>query len=263
MTGEKVDFQEAVEGMAPRKNERSSIDFPYLDLDSAVDVAKSLYRCAGHGGCEMDVLAAEMKQTVSGAFRLKTGNARMFGFIEKDTKSGNKLSALGVQVTNGETEARAKAEAFLKIPLYEAIFQKYRGHLLPPAKALEREMAQLGVAPKQADKARQVFERSARQSGFFSQGEDRLIQPRFDPLPATKPIVPPADEGQKPLKNGNGGGDGDGGNSGKPLKYQLIDLLELGEMDESEQQAVWTILNFLAKVKTKSAAKKSAAEMME
>ena len=41
---------------------------------------------------------------------------------------------------------------------------------MPPAAALEREMVELGVSPKQKDKARQVFERSAEQAGFFATG---------------------------------------------------------------------------------------------
>ena len=47
-------------------------------------------------------------------------------------------------------------------------------------KALERETAQLGVAVKQTDKARQVFERSARQASFFGAGPDRLVRPRVE-----------------------------------------------------------------------------------
>ena len=48
---------------------------------------------------------------------------------------------------------------------------------MPPAAALEREMAKLGVSAKQANKARQAFERSAQDAGFFAQGTDRLVIP--------------------------------------------------------------------------------------
>jgi hypothetical protein len=76
--------------------------------------------------------------------------------------------------------------------LYEAIFAKYKGYSLPPPKAIEREMISLGVAPKQADRARQVFERSAQQAGFFAHGSDHSVKPAFkDKGPFTKPISGP------------------------------------------------------------------------
>lgn len=239
MTGTKVSFDEAAKGDDDSKHDRSSIAFPYLDLDSAVDVAKAVYNRAGLGTCRVDELAAQMNQTVSGAFRLKTASAKTFGFLDKDGQSQFKLSELGQRVVSPATEIEARASAFLAVPLYEKIFEKYRGHLLPPAKALEREMAALGVAPKQTDKARQIFTRSASQAGFTAQGEDRLVQPRFD-KPLTKPL-----EEQKPRGNGGDGGGSDDG-TGKPLGYQLIDLLKRPDIGETERAAIWTLVQFLS-----------------
>lgn len=161
-----------------QKREISTIAFPYLDLDAAIEVATAIYNRSGLGVCELDELAAEMNQTVSGSFRMKTAAARIFELIDKDGKSSVKLSPVGQQIVISETQRHAKAEAFLKVPLYNAIFEKYKGRLLPPMRALEREMTSLGVSPKQADKARQAFERSARQAGYFESGEDRLVKPR-------------------------------------------------------------------------------------
>ncbi len=80
---------------------------------------------------------------------------------------------LGQRVLNPVTEVEARATGFLNVPLYRAVYEKYRGHMLPPPKALEREMVLAGVAPKQASKARQAMERAAEQAGFFTHGEDR------------------------------------------------------------------------------------------
>jgi hypothetical protein len=184
MAGEIVHSERAEE--ADGKREQSSIVFPYLDLSTAIDVAQSVYQRSGLGNCNLDELAAQMGQTVSGAFRMKTGTAKIFDLIEKDGKSSIKLSELGRQIVSPETERSARAEAFMRVPLYSAIFEKYKGHMLPPARALEREMQGLGVSSKQTDKARQAFERSARQAGYFESGEDRLVRPRTD-VP-TRPI---------------------------------------------------------------------------
>jgi hypothetical protein len=42
---------------------------------------------------------------------------------------------------------------------------------------LESTVGTLGVAPKQKDKARQAFQRSAKQAGFFEFGSDKLVLP--------------------------------------------------------------------------------------
>jgi hypothetical protein len=180
MASEIVSEEKNVTDAPDSKREQSTIVFPYLDLDAAVEVARSIYNRSGYGPCDLDELAAEMKQTMSGAFRLKTGTAKTFDLVAKEGKGGVKLSELGRQAVSSGSERAARAEAFMRVPLYAAIFEKYRGHLLPPMKALEREMIGLGVSYKQADKARQVFERSAKQAGYFESGEDRLVRPKYE-----------------------------------------------------------------------------------
>jgi hypothetical protein len=73
----------------------------------------------------------------------------------------------------------------------------------PPTAALEREIVGHGVAEKQKDKARQVFERSADQAGFFEHGRNRLVMPGIAGAPQR-------DE-EKPRDEGNGSGNGGGG----------------------------------------------------
>ncbi|MBF0355928.1 MAG: hypothetical protein HQL43_11895 [Alphaproteobacteria bacterium] len=217
MTGAAIPIDGAAKGSGSsdvRHNDRSTIDFPYLDLDAGIEVAKAIYDHAGLGACEVDQLAAQMKQTVSGAFRMKTATAKTFGLVEKDSRSAFKLSPVGRKLVHPDSEAEGKAEAFLTVPLYREIYEKYKGHLLPPLKALEREMSSLGVAPKQADKARQAFERSARQAGFFAHGEDRLVQPRVERDPLTKRVSPGEQADGDPNDFSGGGGSGGGASSG-------------------------------------------------
>jgi len=182
MEGEAASFEEAAATKAAEKREKSTIAFPYLDLDAAIEVARAVYARSGYGSCDLDELAAEMNQVISGAFRLKTGTAKIFDVIDKDGRSSVKLTDLGKQIIADETLRAAKVEAFMRVPLYLAVYEQYKGQKLPPMKALEREMAKLGVAVKQADKARQAFERSARQAGFFEAGDDRLVRPKIEVL---------------------------------------------------------------------------------
>jgi hypothetical protein len=250
MKGEKVDFNPAVgpkNGAAARSNDRSTIVFPYMDLDDAVDVAKHLYARSGISACPMDELAAEMKQTTSsGNFRLKTVTAGVFGLTEKDGRSSIKLTELGCRVVSPDGEAEARAAAFLEVPLYDQIYEKYKGKLLPPTKALEREMQVLGVASKQTDKARFAFQRSAKQAGYFNSGEDRLVRPRgattsasADTLDQAAADAPAVREDQASRRNGQSAGTGGGGQYHPFIQGLLQTLPEPGNLWTIEGRAAW------------------------
>lgn len=211
------------------KRQQSSIQFPYGDLDDAVTVTKAL-RDVGGQECTIDQLAAQLKQSASsGAFRLRLSYPRIFGFTE--TERGTiRLTELGKRVVDPTQEDRARVDAFLTVPLYKAIYDKYRGYTLPPPAALEREMANLGVSSKQTDKARQAFDRSARQAGFFWSGQDRLVVPPLKgEAPGSRPLepnTPGAGTGSNTFGGGGGaGGTGGGGGDLDPLISALIQKL--------------------------------------
>ena len=147
---------------------RSTISFPYMDLNSAIELAEAIHSNVGLGECDDDQLAAWTDQSVkSSSFRLQIATARMFGLI--DGSSGHHhLEELGKMIVDPSRAREGKARAFLKVPLYGAVYEKYRGGVLPPAAAFERDIVSLGVSEKQKDKARQVFERSAQQAGFLN-----------------------------------------------------------------------------------------------
>jgi hypothetical protein len=180
MSGETVSFDQPAAAQDGDKREQSTIAFPYHDLDSASEVARAVYNRSGLRSCDLDELAAEMGQVISGTFRVKVGAARTFKLVDKDGRAAVKLSDLGRAIITDDGAAAAKVEAFMAVPLYAKLYEAYKGQKLPPMKALEREMAALGVAVKQTDKARQAFERSAKQAGFFHAGPDRLVRPRVE-----------------------------------------------------------------------------------
>jgi hypothetical protein len=149
-------------------------------------------------------------------FRVRLSSARIFG-ITKNERGQVHLTDLGRVIADPKTEAAARVEAFLSVELYKAVFDKYRKFTLPGSSGLESEMQSLGVSPKQVDKARQAFLRSAEQAGFFAHGKDRLVQPSVGALPLTKPI-------ERQVKE-HGGGSGGGGGDLHPLIRGLVDSL--------------------------------------
>lgn len=203
------------------KRERSTIEFPYMDLEDAVEVAKAIHRTTGSTPCQHDQLAAALNLSMnSSGYRVRVSTARLFGLLDSDRGSGAvRLTELGQMASDTVREREAKAKAFLNVPLFKKVYELNRGKQLPPPAALEREMAGLGVAEKQKERARQVFQRSAEVAGFFELDKSRLIMPT-----GVGESLPPSalNEGNDDTeKNGSGGG-GDG----LGLDPLLVELLK-------------------------------------
>lgn len=188
------------QGDEAKARQRSTIAFPYTDYEGAAEVAAAIHGNVGHGNCSLPQLAAWMGSTVkSSSFRTLISASRLFGLIESDSADTYRLTDLGTRTADPTQAKAAQAEAFLRVPLFAALFEKYKTGVTPPAAALEREITGLGVSEKQKARARQVFESSAQQTGFRAHGANRLVMPAF--------VVQPAGNGA----NGNGGGGGAGG----------------------------------------------------
>jgi hypothetical protein len=135
----------------------------------------------------LDQLAGYLKQPItSGTFRLRVSNAATFGLTENE-RGEVRLTELGRRIADAAQEAAARVDAFMSVPLYDRIYENYKGFTLPGPGALEKFMRDVGVSSKQTGKARHAFTRSAKQAGFFAHGEDRLVRPAAAG-PGTKPI---------------------------------------------------------------------------
>jgi hypothetical protein len=208
----------------PAKRERSSIAFPYSDLDDALAVARAIHEHVGVGDCDDIQLSAWMDQSAkSSGYRMRLAAARMFGLLDPSADR-RKLTPLGRMIVDPRQERGAKAEAFLRVPLYSAIYERNKETVLPPEKTLESEIVALGVAEKQKGLARQVFARSAQQAGYFEHGKNRLIRPGVAPL----------DQALSDAKNKKGGG---GGDEGEPPEIDPIIRGLLARLPKSGQ--VW------------------------
>jgi hypothetical protein len=185
------------------RRERSTIAFPYDDLDAAIEVAGEVHNT--HGGQANAVqLAAGLGQTTkSGAFRLKVSAARLFGVVSANQGTLT-LTQRGHRILDPVGEAQAKAEAFLDVPLYGKLYERFKEGNLPDDGGLEAAIRELGVTPKQVQTARQVFQRSAQQAGFFRFGNRKLVLPSGTATTIVEPQgQAPADQGRR----NEGGGD--------------------------------------------------------
>jgi hypothetical protein len=174
------------------KRERSTVEFPYLDLDAAVEVAQAVHQVGG-SSCGWDQVAAQMGQTATGGgFRMRVMTAKTFGLVTYGQGIVT-LTDLGKRLNDPQQEKAAKADSFLKVELYNKIYEQFKNGILPPADALENEIVKMGVAPKQKGKARQAFQRSANSAGYFWSGPNRLVRPaiRGSATPVHAPEVGP------------------------------------------------------------------------
>jgi hypothetical protein len=111
------------------------------------------------------------------------------------------------------------AAAFLNPELYRILYDDLGGHALPPPPAIERRIEQAGVSPKQKERARQAFQKSAIFAGYIDQTTGRFVRPGN----GAQPQNDQPDESKD--KNKGGGGSGDGGSDGLMLDPLLIELL--------------------------------------
>jgi len=181
------------------KRERSTVEFPYLDLDAAVEVAQGVHQVGG-SSCGWDQLAAQMGQTAKGGgFRLRVMTAKTFGLVTYGQGIVT-LTELGKRLNDPQQEKAARADSFLRVELYNKIYELFKNGTLPPPDALENEIVKMGVAPKQKGKARQAFQRSANSAGYFWSGPNRLVRPSIKASAAAVPAVEPEVEPDKKKK---------------------------------------------------------------
>jgi hypothetical protein len=149
----------------------------------------------------------------------------MFGLI--DTSNGRlTLTQLGRDILpNSGAEAASKVSAFLNVELFAAMYEQNKGNVLPPPPAIERQVEQLGVSPKQKERARQTFTKSAVHAGFIDQASGRFVKPGI----ASR---------EEPDRSRQKRGGGNGGDGDEPTLHPLI----RGLVDSLPQQGeTWTL----------------------
>ena len=158
---------------------RSTVEFPYFDLDGAVEIAQAI-RELGVSSCEQTSLAAKLSMAPDGGgFRMRIITAKIFNLISYGRSSNGiiELTEIGKMIAEPQTEKRGRVDSFMSVSLYKTLFERLKGQTMPPPVAIEGLMQTLGVAPKQKDRARQVFLRSAKQASLFEIAPDRLTYP--------------------------------------------------------------------------------------
>lgn len=212
----------------PERSSNSTIEFPYTDLDAALDLVRAVHAVGGTA-CDSTQLAAQLgMESKGGGFRQRITGAQCFDLIAYERGGRVVLTELGRRAVDTQNDRAVRRDAFLRVPLYQKVFDEYKGSPLPPPPALERIIKGYGVGEKVADKARQVMMRAAKQAGYFELAGDRLTAPPFRDNGSTPPPPQPVDNSGR--NGGNGGGD-DGGDGLHPLIKGLLITLPKPQTD--------------------------------
>jgi hypothetical protein len=232
MAGKENGASEATQQADEKKRFRSEIEFPYSDLESAVDLAQTIHDKAG-SSCELEELAAWMGQTASGGtFRTRVGAARMFGLIETGQGRVTLTQPGRDTLDNSGNERAARIAAFLSVELFGVMYDQYKGNALPPPPAIERQMEQLGVSPKQKERARQTFMKSAQYAGFIDASTGRFVKPGIAPKDEAAPK-------EKPEPKRSNGNDGDPPDVDPIIQGLLARLPKSGSVWPVAERKLW------------------------
>jgi hypothetical protein len=133
---------------------------------------------------------------------------------------------------NGRT---ARVTAFLNVELFRVMYDRYKANVLPPPPAIERQVAQLGVSPKQTERARQTFMKSAQYAGFIDASSGRFVKPG---------IAAKEEATQHNADDGKKRGSGSGGNENPPDIDPIIEgllkrLPKSGDVWPEDDRKLW------------------------
>lgn len=198
---------------------QSGTGFPYFDLEQSIKVAEAVYGKGG-GQCTPEQLAAwlDYKSTSSGTYNMRYYAAKHFGLVhaEKGVISVTDRAKAILAPIMPEDAAKAKVEAFLAIPLFAAIHDKFKGGTLPPEMGMKNLLHNsYKIVPERITQALRVLMNSAEQAGFFSISQDRsrMIAPAITGK-SSQASAPTAEAtaSERPTATayGGGGGGGDG-----------------------------------------------------
>lgn len=240
-------------GKDKKARQRSPFLFPAYNFTIALDIARRVEE-KGAGTLAEDTLAVDMGLSVtSSGFRLKCLTARQFGLLSKQGEilSTTPIAKSILKPTNDQDAINGYRQAFLNIPLFRAVADRYKGQPLPVGQTfrniLERDL-RIEVGRVQA--AERILLDSARDAQVLVSNGDKV----YLSVTGQNPLSPAAHT----ASNGDGNGDSGGSGTGiKPPPKPHEDETTMNLADVRKQYAE----HLLEKIKGDSG--ESAQELMD
>lgn len=177
-------------GTSREKRQISALRYPYYDLATCLEIVRRVFQEKG-GSTTKEGLAETLgTSTEKSTFAQKVNACVLFGLL-RSQGSLLEVADLALRIIKFRDErdrARAYAEAFLSVPLYARVQEKFSGRPLPPETGLKNVLdTEFGVIPKRVDEAYRIMMLSARHAGlitvsdgntYMSKGPSAEVQPQ-------------------------------------------------------------------------------------
>jgi hypothetical protein len=226
MVSNATEIPSPVQADVKKTRQRSPFLFPAYSFGTGLDVAKRI-EDGGAGVWSEETLAVNMGLSMkSSGFRLKCLTARQFGLVAKqgDNLVTTPLAKAILKPTSEGEGPNNLRQAFLKMPLFQAVAERYKGQPLPQKdtflNVLEREF---GIEHARVKDAERMLRDSAREAGVLTISGDKeyLAMPSLPPLSSGKNV-----DAIKPSSDPSGGVDADLADVRKKYAEYLLDKVK-------------------------------------
>ncbi len=239
-------------GSARKARQRSVYLFPAYDFNTALDIARRVEESGG-GTLTEETLAINMGLSAkSSGFRLKSLAARQFQLISKhsNTLATTPVAKAILKPTSKEDENRGKREAFLSIPLFQAVSERFSGHPLPDSQTLRNVLErEFSVEHSRVQQAERMLLDSARYAEVLHHSNDGsyiLVSDSIAaPADGSRDFVPPPARLTPP--HATALYDLGGAQPGQPLPTNTFTFTmeELERLSREEFEEVWRAFGIL------------------
>ena len=162
-------------GSTRKARQRSLFLFPAYGFNTALDIARRVEESGG-GSLTEETLAINLGLSAkSSGFRLKSLAARQFQLISKqgDVLTTTPVAKAIFKPTSTEDANRGYREAFLSIPLFKAVSERYRGQRLPDSQTLRNVLErEFQVEHSRVQQAERLLLDSARETHLLRHAGD-------------------------------------------------------------------------------------------
>ena len=187
----------------PQTRVKAEHRYPVYDLDDSIAVARAI-RDQGGGSATIQQLGSFLNysSTRSGSFISRMAAARQFGLIQSSDRFINPTALANRIIAPehpGVDELVARIEAFMNVPLYRSLYERYKNGPLPQEMGVRNVLeTHYNIPRARTTVAYRVFMDSAEQAGFFQAragARTHLVMPVIRPHEGEDQFEQPEEEG--------------------------------------------------------------------
>ena len=252
---------------ARKTRQRSVYLFPAYGFTTALDIARRVEESGG-GSLTEETLAINLGLSAkSSGFRLKSLAARQFQLISKqgDTLFTTPVAKAIFKPTSGDDAQRGFREAFLSIPLFQAVAERYRGQRLPDSQTLRNVLErEFYVEHTRVQQAERMLLDSARDAHLLKHTSDGTYLAVSDGGLGSPDEYGASLNASHDLSSPQNGAYHQSATAQQstavPANVLTFTIEEIGDLDTDEFESVWHALGILIRARRRRKADGNAAD---